>query len=224
MPKFRFNTTEPRVGRGIENPPDDEIRNTPGLFQASLDDALKYGGELTRAALSAFDLHGDREYVVVDTKIHMLKPGFMPAIPGWHTDAVPRATHSASPVGPLPPDLARQIDLQSPRMHLLTTGTGCHTLFAVDPIELDLEANGTTDLYAEVTRKMEAEYGGAFQEYPCRAVEWDWWQLHTAQCARASEWRFLIRVTETDYCAPNSDLRDVLRTQQQVYVPTEFGW
>lgn len=58
-----------------------------------------------------------------------------------------------------------------------------------------------------------------------QVVEWDWWELHTAQQARAPGWRYLIRVTETDYLEPQKDLRLVLRNQQQVYLPTEkFGW
>jgi hypothetical protein len=58
----------------------------------------------------------------------------------------------------------------------------------------------------------------------CTAVKWDWWDLHTAQPAKAHEWRFLIRVTETDLHEPKTDLRDIIRTQQQVYLPSNFGW
>lgn len=48
--------------------------------------------------------------------------------------------------------------------------------------------------------------------------------LHRAKAAQVREWRFLIRVTEGDR-PPKADLRDVLRTQQQAYVPSEaFGW
>lgn len=76
--------------RAFSQPDDAEIRDTPSLFNASLEDALRYGGELTRAALSAMSIPGDRKHIIVDTKTHMLMPGMWPAIPGWHTDGVPR--------------------------------------------------------------------------------------------------------------------------------------
>jgi hypothetical protein len=58
----------------------------------------------------------------------------------------------------------------------------------------------------------------------CAVVEFDWHDLHTGVIATHVEWRYLIRVTETDYLQPCSDLRRVIRTQQNVYIPTEFGW
>ncbi|MEC2506153.1 hypothetical protein P9X25_18565, partial [Bacillus cereus] len=78
--------------REIEQPSIDVLKNTPALWNASLDDALKYGGELTKAAIGAMNLRHDRKYIVVDTKVHMLMPGMCPAIPNWHSDGVPRGS------------------------------------------------------------------------------------------------------------------------------------
>jgi hypothetical protein len=58
----------------------------------------------------------------------------------------------------------------------------------------------------------------------CEAVEFDWWDIHTGVIATKKEWRFLIRVAESDYYEPQTDLREVIRMQSQVYSPTNFGW
>ena len=90
MKSLRFNRNPLVVTGRIDQPSQELVKNTLGLFNASPEDTVKYGGVLTRAALGAVKLHNDRKYVVVDTKIHMLIPGMSPAIPGWHTDGVPR--------------------------------------------------------------------------------------------------------------------------------------
>ncbi|MFP8823477.1 hypothetical protein, partial [Enterobacter cloacae] len=80
-----------------EKPSQDDIKNTQGLWNASFDDAFRFGGDVTRAALQAINLRGDKKHIVVDVKTHMLMPGMIPAIPGWHTDGVPRGGKSLSP-------------------------------------------------------------------------------------------------------------------------------
>lgn len=85
-----FNRAAPKIGNSIPEPSQELIEASLNLRQASLEDAARYGGAITREALGAMNLRGDRKYVIVDTKIHLLMPGWVPAIPGWHTDGVPR--------------------------------------------------------------------------------------------------------------------------------------
>lgn len=221
MARILLNRTTARwTQRSIEQPDQTEVKNTPGLFNASLEDALVYGGDLTRAALSAMKLRGDRKYILVDVKVHMLMPGMYPAIPGWHTDGVPRVDGK--------PDIFKQNRQRSPLFHLLVTGEGCLTDFASGPIELEVPDQPDSKLYEMVSEQMFAytDSGDVMVERipSCEVVEWDWWALHTAVPATKREWRYLIRVTETDYRPPKTDLRDVLKRQEQVYVPEAFGW
>lgn len=208
----------------IEQPSTEEIKATPSLFNASVEDALVYGGDLTRAALSAMDLRGDRKHIIVDTKVHMLMPGMYPAIPGWHTDGAPRGVSKG------PPDLRAQEVMISPRFHLLVTGQGCLTDFLGETMGLIVPWEPTSELYKILSDQMNdllkdpVAAPKVKRLKSCQVLEWDWWDLHTAIPAEKHEWRFLIRVTETDYRAPKTDLRDVLRSQQQVYVPESFGW
>lgn len=216
--------------------PNDLVKATPALWQADLDTAIRYGGDLTRDALSAMNIRGDRRYVVVDTKIHMLMPGFMPAIPGWHTDGVPRGAER-DPAGKGAPDMVAQeeMDDRAPRFHLMVAGAAdCPTRFASDlDVMLEVPDEPHASLYSMISEQMnDATTNGyadgramkTYEAVPGAVYEWDWWQLHTAIRSRSHGWRFLIRVTESDHHAPQRKIAHVIRTQQQVYVPDTFGW
>lgn len=202
-----------------------DIQHTPGLLNASIDDAIRYGGLAIRHALSGLPLIEDREHVIVDAKVHMLMPGMVPAIPGWHTDGVPRSENGA-PTGPLAPDLTRQEGRRSPHYHLLVAGCDAPTVFLEDRnVLVDVPDHPTPDLYAEITREVTAWTDLERVEIPMgQWWTWDWWELHSAQPSRASGWRLLIRVTESDFVKPEADLRKVIRTHHQAYINGEFGW
>lgn len=224
---MKFNRGEVQFGNKIEKPSQDDIKNTQGLWNASFDDAFRFGGDVTRAALQAMNLRGDKKHIVVDVKTHMLMPGMIPAIPGWHTDGVPRGGKSLSPAAGAP-HIHMQIGSDSPRYHLLVVGGDCPTKFIASR-NINLVTENLPNLYAGISSQVcEMDNKGLLDTYDApdgQVVEWDWWELHTAQQARAPGWRYLIRVTETDYLEPQKDLRLVLRNQQQVYLPTEkFGW
>ncbi|MGL5281391.1 MAG: hypothetical protein ACRC8W_06445 [Plesiomonas shigelloides] len=224
---MKFNRGEVQFGNKIEKPSQDDIKNTQGLWNASFDDAFRFGGDVTRAALQAMNLRGDKKHIVVDVKTHMLMPGMIPAIPGWHTDGVPRGGKTLSPASGAP-HIHMQIGADSPRYHLLVVGGDCPTKFIASR-NINLDTDNLPNLYAGISSQVcEMDNKGLLDTYDApdgQVVEWDWWELHTAQQARAPGWRYLIRVTETDYLEPQKDLRLVLRNQQQVYLPTEkFGW
>ncbi|UTC25240.1 hypothetical protein P7_050 [Pectobacterium phage vB_PcaM_P7_Pc] len=224
---MKFNRGEVQFGNKIEKPSQDDIKNTQGLWNASFDDAFRFGGDVTRAALQAMNIRGDKKHIVVDVKTHMLMPGMIPAIPGWHTDGVPRGGKSLSPASGAP-HIHMQEGTESPRYHLLVVGGDCPTKFIASR-NINLVTENLPNLYAGISSQVcEMDDKGFLDTYDApdgQVVEWDWWELHTAQQARAPGWRYLIRVTETDYLEPQKDLRLVLRNQQQVYLPTEkFGW
>lgn len=229
MTKVLFNRNPFKLGKSIEQPTLNEIKNTLSLWNADLEDALKYGGELTRAAIDALDLKFDRKYIIVDTKIHMLIPNFYPAIPGWHTDGVPRG-EKLDPSFKGKPNIFAQENMSDTRFHLLVTGEGCLTQFIDGKIDLEVPNEPNYDLYKIIDSvvKDHIEHGqlneSVFTVPTCTAIEFDWWNLHTGVRAKKHEWRFLIRVTETDHMQPQTDLRQIIRTQQQVYVPENFGW
>lgn len=224
-----FNVNDPVIGNSIPEPSQELIETSLNLRQVSLEDAARYGGPITKQALGAMNLRGDRKYVVVDTKVHLLMPGWIPAIPGWHTDGVPRG-EEMNPAGKGDPNLRAQIDgsVTAPRYHILVTGEHCPTRFAKGPIDLDFDENIGKDLYKEMTKQIRGRVQNGEIETmvtpPSTVVEWDWWNVHTAQQSEGRGWRYLIRVTETDHIRPRTDPNDFIRTQNQVYAPMEFGW
>lgn len=228
MSKILFNRTPVEFGRQINQPSDELIKNTPALHNASLDDAIKYGGDLTRDAISAMDLTHSKKHIIVDTKVHMLMPTFSPALSGWHTDGVPRGK-DLNPTARKAPNIQVQEELDASIFHLLVTGKGCLTKFIKEEnFELQVPDVPDSKLYTMINQQVSDKVkNGELTEYEmptCTPVKWDWWDLHSGQSAKAHEWRFLIRVTETDLHEPNTELRDIIRTQQQVYLPSNFGW
>ncbi|MEY9975756.1 hypothetical protein [Lysinibacillus sp. RC79] len=225
---MKFNRGNLVYGNRIEQPSQELIKNTLGLHNASLEDALKYGGDLTRAAIGAMNLTFTKKYIVVDTKIHMLTPGMCPAIPGWHTDGVPRG-NALDPTVKQAPNIHAQEEMDSPIFHLLVTGESCLTQFIKERnFDLRVPKEPSTLLYKTISHQMNEKIANkeltTFEAPSCTAVKWDWWEMHTGVPAKSHEWRFLIRVTETDIQQPKTDLRDIIRTQQQGYMPMEFGW
>lgn len=155
----------------------------------------------------------------------MLMPGFYPAIPGWHTDGVPRGKE-LNPTVKGVPNIQAQEEMDTTRFHLLVTGEGCLTNFIDEKVTLKVPDKPNTNLYKMISDQVkEREDELKVIEAPsCTAVEFDWWELHTGVKAKKHEWRYLIRVTETDHFAPQTDLRKIIRTQQQVYAPESYGW
>jgi len=194
-----------------------------------MEDALRYGGELTRAAIGAMNIRGDRKYLVVDSKVHMLMPGWTPAIPGWHTDGVPRGDHKHAKSNRDVPNLDAQVEIEESgrgtRFHMLVTGVGCLTEFVNGPLELTRNPSwDTTALYRDITVQVNDLKPPTISSPTCTAIDFDWWDVHRGVPATVNEWRFFIRVSETDLDAPSTDLRRVIRTHTQVYAPNDFGW
>ena len=75
----------------------DEVRREPMLFNCDAASAARLGGPITRAFLSRLPEDFVGGPLVVDTRVHMLMPGWYPCIPGWHHDDVPRTRADGQP-------------------------------------------------------------------------------------------------------------------------------
>ncbi|MCG7607157.1 hypothetical protein [Mycobacterium sp. CnD-18-1] len=203
------------------------IEGTPNLRRASLQNALLFGGPLVRQCLAIAPIVGDHRHVFVDTKVSMLMPGWWPAIPGWHTDGVPRIdADGINPLGIGRPSLPEQLDQHedgyAPRYHTIHVGNDCPTEFIDESVQLFMEHDRDEQMYAEMTRKIDSLVDLRKLKAPeGRWVSWDWWNIHRATQATERGWRLLIRITESDQ--PPAE-QDFIRPQNQVYVSQEFGW
>ncbi|UJJ22092.1 hypothetical protein [Erwinia phage Virsaitis27] len=221
-----FNRGEVKTGQLVQGFTQNDIKNAPGLWNASVDVAMNFGGAITQAALASMNLGMDYNHITVDVKTHLLQPGMFPAIPGWHTDGVPRGGSMSPARGT--PNIFKQEEGRSPRYHLMVLGCDCPTMFVKNRnIELNVPCQPDGSLYKRVSEQMARtrRHLETYEVIPGIIYEWDWWELHTAQAARSAGWRYLIRVTESDYLEPQKDLNEIFRKQQQVFVTSDqFGW
>lgn len=231
MTAYLFNRKAPLIGPTAADVDTRLIEATPNLRRAGLHNAALFGGPLMRQLLESAPLVGDHKHVIVDTKVSLLMPGWMPAIPGWHTDGVPRQPAADNGLTPDPtysgnPSLAEQQQRDDagyrPRYHTIHVGNDCPTLFLVAPLTLDLDHAEDSDLYQEMTKLVgDAQHLMHVSPNPGQWATWDWWNIHCATEATARGWRLLIRVTESDIPPVTHGF---IRAQNQVYVPREFGW
>lgn len=77
----------------------DEVKNEPMLFNCSVGWAADHSGPITQTFIEGLpDRFRDG---VIDSRVHMLMPGWYPCIPGWHHDDVARTVPDPF-VGPQP--------------------------------------------------------------------------------------------------------------------------
>lgn len=227
---YTFNRHAVAVGEALDldyTPRD--IEGCLNFRRASMGDAIALGGPLIRRALGACPLRGDRPHILVDTKVSMLMPGWFPAIPGWHTDGVPRDNRGGYLKGR--PSMARQQELsedgESPIFHLMVLGVPNTPRFLADALDVPLANGENRRLYNELTDYVNEQDRSVLNSVGFTTdqwLTWDWWNIHTAQPSENRGWRLLIRVTESDIPPSDPAKTDIIRRQTMVYSPINFGW
>ena len=205
---------------------DEHIKDEPMFFNADYNFAYKNGGEITRAFLD--DLPEDwKTDVVFDSRVHMLMPGWFPAIPGYHHDDVPR------PVIPVGQHFitAGQPDYDNPRYkseHILALVNAniCPTKFVVGKCKMSPVADGELvyrKWHGEVEKLIADEKVEVIECPDRQLVYFDWECFHTGDKAVSNGWRWFGRISRnTDRI---NNITNEIRKQVQVYLefPME-GW
>jgi hypothetical protein len=203
------------------------IKDEPMFFNCDLAFAHENGGPITRSFINALDQEWREAPAVFDSRVHMLMPGWYPAIPGFHHDDVPRP---AIPVGQHFVT-AGQPDYDNPRYYSrhilgLVNAAVAPTDFAVGKCVMPEVANG--DLiyrawHAEVERLLATGEMERVSAPDRTLVHFDWQTFHTGVQAVSSGWRWFGRVS---YNTDRVDrITNDIRRQVQVYLefPME-GW
>ena len=196
------------------------IEVEPMLYGASAGFARDNGGLLTRAFLDAVSktigAPLDGMPVIVDTRVHMLKPGMLPAIGGWHCDAVPRGDTGQ-------PDLS-QLATGSDRHFTMTLSDKpdlSRTRLMAFPARLNIGAGDGTvwsRVHASVTEQ--GDPGSVLAPHGMLA-EFSRDTLHKATKAETDGWRFFARAS----LRPGARAQNKIRRQVQVYIDSEgAGW
>lgn len=205
----------------------EQVKQEPMFFNADLGYAFTHGGPITRAFIEALPPDWVNNKAVFDSRVHMLMPGWYPAIPGWHHDDVPR------PI--IPPGqhfiTAGQPDYDNPRYraeHImgLVNAQVCPTKFALGNCTMPAIPEGEL-IYRRWHVEVEALLkDGSLQlvEAPTnKLIHFDCDTFHTGDKAVSNGWRWFGRVSRnTDRL---SQITNEMRQQVQVYLefPME-GW
>jgi hypothetical protein len=202
------------------------IKNEPMLFNCDYEHALELGGPVTKTVLSNLPRDWRDVPLVIDSRVHMLMPGWIPCIPGWHHDDVPRTREDGQPnYGPDQP--------RSQHIVCLLNGDICPTAFATGTLDFAMPGLGKV-IYGELHEVVEqAIHDGhlTLSHAPSnRLVLFDDRTWHTGTSALSNGWRFFIRISR--YFSPagqpiarGNERTNELRRQVQVYLPAvNGGW
>lgn len=212
------------VSPGIPNEGDDVIRRLPQFFRADAEYVYRLGGSVYRAILDAAPLRKRRRFISIDSRVHMLMPGFYPCIPGWHCDDFLRT--EPAPGQPRLRDIYERPELEAEH-HAILMGKTAATEYACAPFALPGWIVSGPAVYADADREIQSHADerlgreetlfapfGSFVSFG--ALVW-----HRGTEAKEHAWRLFVRITESDHWQP----RNEIRTQVQVYLtePSK-GW
>lgn len=213
--KHKFNS-QFEVKEFLPRFTEEQVKNEPMLFNCSVGRAFLIGGPLTRAFLESLTNSWPDDDIVVDSRVHMLMPGFWPCIPGWHHDDVPREREDGQPNYYNPSYKSEHC--------MAIVGDASITDFAVGESEFeDVPLGGKyyKEWHPLVNKKIE-DNELRLEKCPVgRLVFFDWQTWHQGAEATKFGWRWFIRASRnTDRCCTNE-----VRKQVQVYLraPME-GW
>ena len=204
----------------------EEIRHEPMFFGASVAFAREHGGPIMQDFLAAL---ADAGWLwhdgIVDSRSHMLMPGWFPCIPGWHHDDVPRppvevGQHFAS---------MGQPDYVTPRYRsehvlCLTGAEHAPTEFALGRVHLPPVADDDVIYRVWHNVVQEAVDAGRLRVRTAREgelIHFDDRALHQGVPAVSSGWRNFIRISRGSDRKPANEFRHLT----QVYLAAPMaGW
>lgn len=206
---------------------DENIKTEPMFFNSRLDYAYHHGGSITKAFIDALPKDWKIVDAVFDSRVHMLMPGWYPAIPGWHHDDVPRpeiptGQHFIT---------AGQPDYDNPRYraeHIMALVNAhiCPTKFIIGdcPMPAIPENELIYRTWHLEVEKLIKEGKVKVEDAPDRQlIYFDCDCFHTGDKAVTNGWRWFGRVSRNTDRAKN--ITNEIRRQVQVYMefPME-GW
>lgn len=186
-----------------------DIKQEPMFFSANMDFAYTNGGPITKAFIDGYLL--DKTGWIIDSRVHMLMPGWYPCIPGWHHDDIPRsATHG-------------QPNYDNPEyeaMHrMCVIGASAMPQFLRDEITLDKVENDV--VYKVWNDEINSKVRSTYTADSGDVLEFGPQDFHRGMPAEKDCWRFFIRASRNT----QRHFHNEIRKQVQVYMSElEAGW
>jgi hypothetical protein len=197
----------------------EEISNEPMFYRASKEFALENSGPITKSFLENMPEDWQNVPVTIDTRVHMLMPGWYPCIPGMHHDDIPRTRIDGQPNYTEP-------NYNADHLMGLVNGDIAPTEFAVGKIDLEIPEIGSL-VYREWHPKvMEAIENNTLESVSAESykyIQFNNYAFHQGTKAVSSGWRWFIRVSRNTERALNC--KNEIRKQVQVYMENPMeGW
>ena len=221
-----FDSKLEKVGSFAGNVDERQIKNEPMLFNCRYHGACRLGGPITRSFLANLP-DGWKDDVVIDTRVHMLMPGWFPAIPGYHHDDVPRPP---IPVGQHF-STAGQPNYDDPEYYSehilgLVGADVSPTNFALGVSEFNQVPDGEI-IYRQWHKEVEGKLvSGELELVKAEdrtLYKFDWQTWHTCQAAVKHGWRWFGRISRNTDRAKKTT--DEIRVNAQVYMELPYnGW
>lgn len=115
-------------GQHLKTYTEDQLKYEPMLFNCDWEAAYVMGNEPTRLFLLSLPSDWHNSKTIIDSRVHMLMPGWYPCIPGYHHDDVPRERQDGQPEYLNP-------SYRSDHAMILYNGSICPTEFATGKAE-----------------------------------------------------------------------------------------
>lgn len=195
----------------------EEIKNELMFFNSDLDFAYAKGDLVTKAFIDNLPKDWKNCNPVLDSRVHMLMPGWLPCIGGFHHDDVPRSTKSGQPNYDNP-------EYNSEHLMGLVNGEIAPTLFAIGEHKLPRVTDGVISrTWHPIIEKQLQE--GILVPYEAKSgiyIEFDSRSAHTGQKANSNGWRWFVRLSRNTI--RQSKISNEIRRQVQVYLDPTAGW
>lgn len=194
------------------------IKNEPMFFSADKRFAYEHGGPLTKLFLDNLPKYWDEpEYpLILDSRVHMLKKGWWPSIPGFHHDFVCRNRSDGQPEYRNPKYKSEHI--------MMIVGDASITEFALGQSEFPEVPLGEICYKVWHPLVVDKIAKGELKSWKCPVnslVLFDWNTWHQGTESTKDGWRFFIRASRN--CKPK--FRNEIRNQVQVYLSNPMeGW
>jgi hypothetical protein len=179
----------PSTGNLIALPDLKDLLNMPWYQYADADEVYKHGGEVYQHLLDKVPTSLGYKYTLVTARVQFLTPGqtAIKYAEDWHTDS------NGAPF--------KSNDL----MHLLLSTSSASTEFNVNPVETPLLDEGITQAQLNTYLNQDAVHLGLKGKRIAtkRFVTFDHTHAHRATSPTEDEFRFMIRIVQTNDYTPS---------------------
>lgn len=195
----------------------EELKNEPMFFNCDFEFALKHGNLPTKQFLMSLPSDLWNKNTIIDSRVHMLMPGWYPCIPGYHHDDVPRETPTGQPEYYNP-------SYRSKHAMILFNGDICPTEFALGESEFtEPNINGIVykDWHEEVIQKLNKKQLTLYKAPSEQIIFFDDRTWHQGVKAVGNGFRLFIRASWDTGRKPTNEIRN----QVQIYMENpNDGW